>query len=173
MSNRFVPRSAATLSPIVGSPEYLQYKSVGLSHTAALAAAKAEMAEQRKLLAKEAQTVERVKVRREAISYLLGTTVVIGGKEMNGIEAIQYHLAFTVLVGSQSNPSLPLEFAQSIVNETWKFIRETADRFGGKPYFPMDAPSLKKIVLLADGIEGMSSWLDEELAYEESLVPTE
>jgi len=166
--------SRRNYSPVTLSPQdaalAASWRQAGLPESAIRAGLKAAATESRKLEAARIKTTNRVVTRRNAIAFLQEETFLVAGIKVTGIQAIQFHLAFQPLVGAIKNPNVPVAFAQAVVSDTYDIIRGVQEQFGGVESFPMDAASLKKLVLLADRVEGMPSYLDEELAEEEDLV---
>lgn len=101
-------------------------------------ARKAEQAQ-----AKATKEEIRARVRDRAIPLLLEERLVVLGQEMDGITAIQYHIAFSNL-----NYKAPTKMSQDVLDVTWPFLRAFQARMQGVDHFLINEAGLSALLLL-------------------------
>jgi len=118
----------------------------GLTTRQLLLLAKDQEREDAKAKAKADKDTKRAQVRTNAIALLRKTSLVVLGQEMDGITAIQYHIAFSSL-----NYKAKTQMSQDVLNVTWPFLRAFQEQMGGQDDFIINTPGL--VALLLDGAQ--------------------
>ena len=114
----------------------------GLSHEELMVLSRHRQAKEAKEAAKASKEAIRARVMDRAIALLSSKTLVVLGQEMDGITAVQYHLAF-----SGMNYKAPTELSQSVIDVTWPFLRELQEQMGGVDHFLINSRGLAALLL--------------------------
>jgi hypothetical protein len=110
-----------------------------------------------------AKSAIRARVMDRAIALLQEKRLVIAGQEMDGILAIQYHLAFSGLVGSKDNYKVPTKFGQDVLDITWPFLYAFQQEMGGVDHFLINYAGLSALLLEgAERIEGALTYKEKQ-----------
>jgi len=114
--------------------------------------------------AKAAKDAIRARVLDRAIALLREKTLVVAGQEVDGITAIQYHVAFSGLVGSKDNYKVPTKFGQDILDVTWPFLYAFQQEMGGVEHFLINYQGLSALLLAgAERIDGALTYKEKQV----------